>query len=160
MKRRMNNEKGITLVELLAAIAISSIVAVFIIALYLSIQKQYTGQSEQIKNLTDITIAAKAITKDLRSAIEVDVDENNDKEIFIKIQIDEEEEEITYLFDDEENILRRNGAPYLYQLRDFKVEEENYKVSFEFKSETGKALKTDIVIREGQDDEEADESTE
>jgi len=160
MMRRMNNEKGITLVELLAAIAISSIIAIFIIAIYLSIQKQYTGQSKQIKNLTDVTIAAKAITKDLRSAIEVEVDENNDKEIFIKIQTNERPEEITYTFDEEQNILRRNGAPYLYHLKQFEVKKVESKVSLKFVSETDKELETDIVIREGQDDEEADESTE
>src|SRR5690625_4748482 len=68
MKKQMANEKGLTLAELLATLAIGSIIFLLIISVLLSIQKQYNSQSDKVNNLTDITLAAKAMTKDLRSA--------------------------------------------------------------------------------------------
>src|SRR5690625_718474 len=73
MNKQYLNEDGLTLVELLAALTIGSFIIILIMSMLLSVQKQYSGQSNKINHLTDITLATKSITKDLRSAQSVDI---------------------------------------------------------------------------------------
>src|SRR5690625_1050715 len=61
------NEKGLTLVELLAVFVISAIVILFIIGVHLFVQQQFKSQTDDALHLTDITIVAKEITKEIRS---------------------------------------------------------------------------------------------
>src|SRR5690625_4315339 len=78
MNKHLSNERGLSLVELLATLAIGSLIVIFIMSVHILIQKQYSIQSKDIQHLTDITIAAKAITKDLRVATQVEVNEDKD----------------------------------------------------------------------------------
>src|SRR5690625_5019013 len=95
MNRFIRNERGLTLVELLATLVISSLVITFIASILVMIQKQYSFQSEDIHRLTDITIVAKSITKDIRSADEVIVNESN-----IPLQLIKDNKKTTYTLAD------------------------------------------------------------
>src|SRR5690625_2182136 len=114
MKKLARKEDGLSLVELLAVLAISSIIILFISTVHIFIQNQYNSQSTEVKELTDITIAMRAITKDIRSANKIEKSENP-KEITIVL----DEGPISYIFENE--TLKRNGAPYIYELEDFEA---------------------------------------
>ena len=70
MWKQWNNEKGITLVELLAAVVLASIVMLLVFSVLMSGTKQYKGQLEKNNQLTDISYALKMITKDIRKTKE------------------------------------------------------------------------------------------
>lgn len=149
---KLHNEKGVTLVELLAVTVVIAIVSSLVIGVLIGIQKQYTAQSDEVGGLTDVTIAAKAITKDLRSAYvkEEDVGELTPVEVESpeKVTIRIGHEEIVYeLVDD---VLQRNGSDYLYRVKDFYIskEDDNALVEIKIKSQTGKELEVKIVLRE------------
>lgn len=142
MKKLAKSEDGLSLVELLAVLAISSIVLLFISTIHIFIQNQYNSQSTDVKELTDITIAMRAITKDIRSAHHVETPEGS-KKMIIKIG----DQTTSYLFED--NILKRNGAPYIYELEDFEAIYYDSKIQLKITSQTGKEVETEIVMRGG-----------
>lgn len=137
----MTNERGVTLVELLAAIVIISIVFIFLISIQVIIQNQYKKEMKNTGQLTDITIAMKSITKDLRSAKDITIP--NDRYLIIE---NFSENDVEYILED--NILKRNGSSYVYELKSFYVEEKEEKIVFiKLESESGKILETEVAIR-------------
>src|SRR5690625_3509125 len=149
MKKQILNEKGLTLAELLAALVIGSIIFLLIMSVLLSIQKQYNSQSDKINNLTDITLAAKAITKDLRSAQSVDIISESHMEISTFIG------NIRYEFVDD--VLKKNDEDYIFEIREFIVAKSGSKISLTIVSENKKRIETEIMIREVDDHEKTDE---
>src|SRR5690625_2774425 len=121
MKKLAKSEDGLSLVELLAVLAISSIILLFISTVHIFIQNQYNSQSTEVKELTDVTIAMRAITKDIRSANKIEESENPQE---ITIVLDEGP--VSYLFENE--TLKRNGAHYVYDLEDFEAVYDDPKV--------------------------------
>lgn len=137
----MKNERGVTLVELLAAITIISIVFIFLVSIQVIIQNQYKKEMKNTSQLTDITIAMKSITKDLRSAEGITIP--NDRYLIIE---NFSENDVEYILED--NILKRNGSSYVYELKSFYVEEKEEKIVFiKLESESGKILETEVAIR-------------
>lgn len=64
----MKNEKGITLIELLAVLAIGSVILSLIIGVTVNGQKTYSQQANSADQLTEIRYAVKVITKEVRKA--------------------------------------------------------------------------------------------
>src|SRR5690625_7379959 len=117
----IRNESGITLAELLAAIAIAAIIIILIVSVFVTFNKQYNKQSDEIRDLTNVSTAAQAITKNIRSAIDGEVNENNDSITIIQL-----EQTITYALVND-NIEKDNNV-YLQQIEMFYVAEEEEKV--------------------------------
>lgn len=131
----LRNEKGITLAETLAVIAISAIIVLLIVSVHIYVQKQYFSQSDDALHLTDVTIAAKEITRDIRS---YDVKEVTANKIEFTNDIKYE------LIGD---VLQKNDADYLYNIEEFKVEKNGSKIKLEIRSATGQEIKTELFIR-------------
>ena len=85
MKKYIKNEKGLTLVEILAVIIIGSIIMLLISNVHLFGQKQYKSQSEKSRHLYDVTYAAKVITKEIRKADEKGIVNIGSKSDHIKL---------------------------------------------------------------------------
>lgn len=143
MNKLAENEDGLSLVELLAVLAIGSMILLFISTIHIFIQNQYNTQSADVKGLTDITVAMRAITKDIRSADMVETYED-----FKQLIISVEGKETSYRFKNE--ILEKNGDPYIYDLEDFEVTSEASKIKIKMISLTGKQAITEIAIRGGE----------
>ena len=76
MSQFMKNERGITLVELLAVLAIGSMILTLIIGVATNGQKNYISQTNATEQLTEIQYAVKVITKEVRKAERIKVEEN------------------------------------------------------------------------------------
>src|SRR5690625_539885 len=113
--KRVHNESGITLVELLAALVISSIIIILTINLFMAFHKQYGKQSDEVRDLTNVSTAAQAITKDIRSATHIDVNT-----VEKSITINKTGQTITYKLVDDH--LEKNNQIYLYNIDEFFVE--------------------------------------
>src|SRR5690625_7954766 len=85
MNKLAENEDGLSLVELLAVLAIGSMILLFISTIHIFIQNQYNTQSADVRGLTDITVAMRAITKDIRSADMVETYEDF-KQLIISVE--------------------------------------------------------------------------
>jgi len=153
MNKQYLNEDGLTLVELLAGLAIGSFIMILIMSMLLSVQKQYSSQSNKINHLTDITLATKTITKDLRSAQSVEIINNSKMIIFMA----DDEEDITYeLVDD---VLKKKGKNYVYEISEFIVSKDRSKITLLIESNSKKRVETEIVMREVDGNEQAEEES-
>ena len=147
MWKQWNNEKGITLVELLAAVVLASIVMLLVFSVLMSGTKQYKGQLEKNNQLTDISYALKMITKDIRKT--------ENPRIISKSEI--ELNGINY--SKVGNTITRNGDVIARDIEIFfvddgyetgKYDEKNIKWFIEIKSlDQKETKKTEIYIRKG-----------
>lgn len=76
MKKWMLNDRGISLVELLAVLAIGSIILSLVIGIMVNGQKTYSQQTHSTEQLTELRYAVKVITKEVRSAEKITIAEN------------------------------------------------------------------------------------
>lgn len=147
MWKQWNNEKGITLVELLAAVVLASIVMLLVFSVLMSGTKQYKNQLEKNNQLTDISYALKMITKDIRKT--------ENPRIISKSEI--ELNGINY--SKVGNTITRNGDVIARDIELFNVkdnygtehyDENNIKWFIEIKSlDQKKNKKTEIYLRKG-----------
>lgn len=72
----MNNDRGFTLVELLAVLALMSVIIVLISSVHIFGQKQYINQSDQINHQSDTRYIINQIAKEVRNAKTLSVSEN------------------------------------------------------------------------------------
>lgn len=141
MKNKLfHNEKGLTVAELLATLVIASIIVLFISGIVMMIQKQYSTQKEEISHLSDVKIALKSITRDIRKADFVEVP---DEKTIVIIQ---DTETITYTLDNERNLLK-NGSIYLYEVTDFQVNGDQERIDITMKSGEQEESTTVILRR-------------
>ncbi|TWE02564.1 prepilin-type N-terminal cleavage/methylation domain-containing protein [Neobacillus bataviensis] len=79
-----NNEKGVTLIELLAALSLLSIILLLASSVQLLGLKQSSSQSSEIQNQSNVRLAMNIITREIRKASTVtfinidDTDSSND----------------------------------------------------------------------------------
>lgn len=76
MSRFIRNEKGVTLIELLAVLIISSLIMSLIIGAVINSQRTYISQTNAAEQLAEIRYAVKVITKEVRKAERIKVEEN------------------------------------------------------------------------------------
>jgi len=65
---KLKNQKGLTLVELLATIVISSIVVIILFGIFTSANKEYNKQTKLNQDLSDISYALNVITNEIRES--------------------------------------------------------------------------------------------
>ncbi|RNF41273.1 prepilin-type N-terminal cleavage/methylation domain-containing protein [Planococcus salinus] len=142
----MESEKGITLVELLAALVISSIIVVLAMNIFSTGQNQYNSQNIKVEQLNDVRYALKVITKEIRQADKVEIEDPH-----LKLGTDSS---VIFTFEDGE--ILHNGVPLLLGIQEFpfeKDEKDNRILIIKVKSSEQKGkmqqLQTEIYIREG-----------
>ena len=147
MRGQLRNERGLTLIEVLAATVIGTMLILLIGNALLFGLKQYKNQSIKAQELTDVTFVAKVITKDIRKATEVKVDEVGNILILI---IDDDETK--YELDDENNFLLKNNKELFERIDSFVVSESGslLNIKIESKGKNGKVekIETEIYIGE------------
>lgn len=83
--RGLTNQKGLTLLEVLAAVTIISIIIVLLYGILFNSKEQYNSQTEKNEQLSDISYALKVITKDIRKSGTLPEIKQNDEKKFIKL---------------------------------------------------------------------------
>lgn len=143
MRKHWNTEKGITLVELLAAIVLASIVMLLFYNVLMAGTKQYKNQLEKNNQLTEISYALKMITKDIRKTEKPKIINSSQIEL----------NGVNYSKDG--NTITRNGVVVASSIERFQVTGNNIKwvIEIESSNQTGikKTEKTEIYLRKGDD---------
>lgn len=146
MGKRLN-EKGITLVELLASIVLASIIMLLVYSVLMTGIKQYNNQFEKNNQQTDISYTLKIITKDIRKTANPIWKSNKEIEL----------NGINYSFDG--NTITRNGLVIAPSIVDFNVQEETQEedrkwiitVTSSTKQGNKKTETTTIYLRKGEE---------
>lgn len=152
MKKYLYNEKGITLVEVLAVLVIGTIILLLISNIHLFSQKQYKSQSEKTRHLYDVTYATKVITKEIRKANASTIEISDDGH---SIKLNNQTE--YKLNGDDKSIVIKSVNPtteilFVAGIKNFEIRKESSKLIIEIESvsyEKNKTekIKTEIILR-------------
>src|SRR5699024_5519172 len=116
---KLRNESGIALVELLASLVIGTIIIIMVTIVFVTFHKQYNSQSDVVRDITNVSKAAQTITKNIRSAIAVKINETNDS-----ISIIQPDQTITYTLVDDN--LEKDNVIYLRKIKHFYVNKNDH----------------------------------
>ncbi|MEB7772789.1 type II secretion system protein [Kurthia gibsonii] len=116
----MKNEKGFTLVEVLAVIVILAIVSAILFNLLTSSNKEYKSQVDDTTNLNELSFIMKEITRDFRKSKIVDI--QNNQVVFKTKENNQEKVIATYTYTKTGNTLSKNGSPYQTKIGSFCVQ--------------------------------------
>ncbi|MDG5786867.1 prepilin-type N-terminal cleavage/methylation domain-containing protein [Evansella sp. AB-P1] len=140
--KKIKNQKGVTLVELLISVAIASIVLLLATSIYLFGQNQLTSQTEHVKQQDNVRLGMNIITKAIRSA-DSDVVEVVDD---TTLKIDEDE----YRSEHENQRITVNGQPLIDGIIFQIINPQNGRVDITIKSMPDETVShtTTIFLRE------------
>lgn len=145
MNKVLKNEKGLSLIELLAVLVIGSIILLLISNVHLFGQKQYKSQSEKSRHLYDVTYAAKVITKEIRKADEKGIANVGSKSDHIKLT-----SVIEYKYNSaNKSIENKDGTIFVKDIEKFYVSKSSSEVVLRIISITGEEINTKITLRKG-----------
>lgn len=135
----LQNQRGVTLVELLAAITLLSIVLLLIGNVHISGQKQYIKQSEQVEKQSTVRYATNVITRNIRRSNNITVSEN-------ELSIDSDKYKLV-----KEKIMKNNHI-FVEDIKTFNVEKKDKKITLTITSASNQknppSLSTVIYVRE------------
>lgn len=114
----MKNEKGFTLVEVLAVIVILAIVGSILFNLLTSSNKEYKSQVDDTTNLNELSFIMKEITRDFRKSKIVDIQNN---QVVFKTK-ENNQEKVIATYTKTGDTLSKNGSPYQTKIRSFCVQ--------------------------------------
>jgi Tfp pilus assembly protein PilW len=111
------NNKGLSLVEVLGVLALLSMILLLAISVHLFGQKQLKSQIADIENHVNVRLAINMITKEIRSAENVSVNNNiltiNNADV--------------YMLDG--TTLKKNNAPFITNIKKFAIEKNGNKIT-------------------------------
>ncbi|WP_338838030.1 prepilin-type N-terminal cleavage/methylation domain-containing protein [Kurthia gibsonii] len=114
----MKNEKGFTLVEVLAVIVILAIVSAILFNLLTSSNKEYKSQVDDTTNLNELSFIMKEMTRDFRKSKIVNIENN---QVVFKTK-ENEQEKVIATYTKTVDTLSKNGSPYQTKIRSFCVQ--------------------------------------
>ena len=114
----MKNEKGFTLVEVLAVIVILAIVGSILFNLLTSSNKEYKSQVDDTTNLNELSFIMKEITRDFRKSKIVDIQNN---QVVFKTK-ENNQEKVIATYTKTGDTLSKNGSPYQTKIGSFCVQ--------------------------------------
>lgn len=129
----IKSERGVTLVELLAAISLLSIVLLLASSVHLFGQKQMNSQSDEVQIQSQERLAANLITKEIRKAKTVEVKNPN------QLTVNDTD---TYKL--EGTTIKKNNEEFMTKINGFSVSKYGNQVSLKI----GNLPETTIYIRE------------
>ncbi|MDZ5710730.1 PulJ/GspJ family protein [Jeotgalibacillus haloalkalitolerans] len=141
----MGNERGFTLTELLAVLALISLISVFAIGIVTQADSSADQQQEESLSTRKVTFALQSITTDIRQ---------HPKDIEVQtasLIIQTDGEPIIYSFDDGTQELLRNGRSILNKVADFTPDLDGDTLNVLITDTSAKKWETQIVLRKGTD---------
>lgn len=140
----MSNQKGITLVELLAAITLLSLVSVLVMSII--IQSQSTYKRNQLTNMTttEMSLLINTMTRDIRQNPKYITENSN-----VLTISPPNGDSIVYRFDSAQGELKRNDQVIVSNVYDFDVEIKAGIMKLELEDSNEKEWISTIAIRTG-----------
>ncbi|WP_404406289.1 prepilin-type N-terminal cleavage/methylation domain-containing protein [Jeotgalibacillus malaysiensis] len=141
----MRNERGFTLTELLAVLALVSLISVFAIGIITQAGSNAEQQQEDSLSTRKVTFALQSITTDIRK---------HPRDIEVQaavLTIPTGDAPIVYSYDEESQELLRNGRSILNKVGEFSVILDEDTLNILITDTASKEWETQIVLRKGTD---------
>ncbi|KOS62783.1 prepilin-type N-terminal cleavage/methylation domain-containing protein [Lysinibacillus agricola] len=140
---KIHKESGLTLVEVLAVIVISSLIALIIYSVLSQSSTNYHKQAETNKNINDAAYALKVITKEIRKNPNT-VSSNYRTELTINRGF---EGEIQFVLDKEKQSINRNGVIFSTGVQDFEINFTGQAITIIITNVQGKKFSAELYLR-------------
>jgi type II secretory pathway component PulJ len=114
---RLNSEKGITLVEVLATLVLISMVILLASSIHIFSQKQTQTQKSNIDQQTNVRLAANILTKEIRNAKSVTTFTGNLGKFDIK-----HKDDIVVTYEFKDKVLLKNNQPFITDINSLTIE--------------------------------------
>ena len=139
----MKNEKGLTLIEVIAYIAIASIILILSFSIMSTSKEEHDEQYQNTQKLTQNSYVMKQISSDIRESINLDSSSNR------IIMQKKNSIETIYRYDEDIFTLYRNDQPIANNLKSFliKANTNNKSVSIQLTNLRDEQLNTTIYLR-------------
>lgn len=140
-RNRISQEHGLTLIEILAAITITSFITLILFSVLMNGHHAYQTQNEENEHLINISFLLKELTREVRKAdnVKVALDSNGNHSLLIgDLQLFE--------WDPTTKLINKNGVPFAKQIDEFIVQYLNGTVTIQIRSNE-KVNRTVIVVR-------------
>ncbi|MCC3356544.1 prepilin-type N-terminal cleavage/methylation domain-containing protein [Bacillus sp. REN16] len=136
----VRNNKGVTLIELLAVLALLTLILTLATSVHLFGQRQTSNQTSQIENQANVRLAINILTREIRKANSVEVSNN-------VLNID------GTIYKLENNAITKKGSALVSSIKDLQVIKNKNKIQIDITSISDKndqevTLSTKIYIRE------------
>ncbi|MEG0258628.1 MAG: type II secretion system protein [Lysinibacillus sp.] len=141
MRKRYSNNRGMTLIEVLATVVILGIVFSLIFNILISSNDNQIKQTQNNQELNDVTYVLKQVTKDMRKSTSYD----KNTQTFIGPS------QYKYLFDPDTNTLQRNNELLSSIIEEFSLTPLNNSktIIVVIKSTNGHTVSTKLTFRSG-----------
>ncbi len=149
MRKRLKNQSGLTLVEILAVIVIISFLAIIILNIQVKSSNQFNQQFSRNQQLNEISYVLKTITKDIRKTNSITLinqtnNQNDQKEtIFTGINVNSKK----YEFDKQSKSIKLNEIFFAKQIEEFSVSHTGNRYTILIKNVKGNQVTTTIYVR-------------
>lgn len=140
MIRLYRNEKGVTLVEMLAAISITALIVVMITSTHIFVQKQFKDQRQHLEQINDLTYVLKLITNDFRQTSPDDITVPDERNLILGTD--------HYSWDLAEEAIFKNGQIIVREIELFSVGEHDREIHVMIKQSDGEEKSLILTRRE------------
>lgn len=140
----MNNEKGLTLVEILAFISLAAIISILAYNLLSSTNAEGAAQTKENRELQTVTYALKVVTKDVRqsiSAIKV-----NDEQ-FTLVNALNVSDNVDYVYNESLKTLSRNSQIIAVNVELFEVIHTPVSITLKITNSKNESVETTLYYR-------------
>lgn len=144
MGNNLSKQKGMTLIEVLAALVLVSIVVALLIGIIVNYQNNFNRQETKIMDTVDITILLNNITSDIRKAPDSVLVSSNELKIAT-----ESNAPIIYNFDPNTNTLSRNGIVTINNINEFNLKLKEGILTLSIVNSKSEVWEIKMVLRRG-----------
>jgi type II secretory pathway component PulJ len=137
----MINEKGLTLIEVIAYIAIASIILILSFSIMSNSKAEHDEQYKNAQKLTQNSYVMKQITSDIRESI------NLNSSLNLVTMQKKNSIETTYSYDASTFTLYRNSQPIANNLKSFFINANSDSVNIQLTNLRNEQLNTTIYLR-------------
>ena len=140
----MKNNKGISLVEILATLVISGIVTLLLFSIIINTNAEGNKQTKENRELQTISYALKIITKDIRRSTDsIPVDQYE----FKLISALGSSHDTIYKYDKNTKILSRNSSPIAINVDYFEATYSPNSLNIQIKNSQNEEVETTLYYR-------------
>ena len=140
----MNNEKGLTLVEILAFIVLAAIISVLAYNLLSSTNAEGAAQTKENRELQTVTYALKVVTKDVRQSIGANI--VNDKR-FTLVNALNVSDNVNYVYNESLKTLSRNSQIIAVNVELFEVIHTPVSITLKITNSKNESVETTLYYR-------------
>ncbi|MFF2176824.1 type II secretion system protein J [Lysinibacillus sp. NPDC058147] len=136
------NNRGLTLVEVLAVIVILGIVSTILMNILVSSSETNNKQLSNNEQLKELSYVLKLLTKDMRRTITYDSKISTFKNEDNSVQY-------TYSFNNENNTVSRNNEVIATNIKVFTLIDNSNSITFNIENKNGHRISTQLFFRSG-----------